>query len=57
MVPGLIATIVFILTMFMTGLTIVQEREQGTIGQLMVSPIRPVELVIGKVTPYVGRPC
>jgi ABC-2 type transport system permease protein len=53
MVPGLIATIVFILTMFMTGLTIVQEREQGTIEQLMVSPIRPLELVIGKVMPYI----
>jgi ABC-2 type transport system permease protein len=54
MVPGLIATIVFILTMFMTGLTIVQEREQGTIEQLMVTPIRPMELVVGKVAPYIG---
>ncbi len=53
MVPGLIATIVFILTMFMTGLAIVQEREQGTIEQLMVTPIRPLELVVGKVAPYV----
>jgi len=53
MTPGLIATIVFILTMFMTGLTIVQEREQGTIEQLMVTPIRPLELVAGKVAPYV----
>jgi ABC-2 type transport system permease protein len=53
MVPGLIATIVFILTMFMTGLTIVQEREQGTIEQLMVTPIRPLELVVGKVAPHI----
>jgi len=53
MVPGLIATIVFILTMIMTGLTIVQEREWGTIEQLMVTPIRPMELVVGKVAPYV----
>jgi len=53
MVPGLIATIVFILTMVMTGLTIVQEREWGTIEQLMVTPIRPIELVAGKVAPYV----
>ncbi len=53
MVPGLIATIVFILTMVMTGLTIVQEREWGTIEQLMVTPIRPIELVTGKVAPYV----
>jgi len=54
MVPGLIATIVFILTMIMTGLTIVQEREWGTIEQLMVTPIRPIELVTGKVAPYVA---
>jgi ABC-2 type transport system permease protein len=53
MVPGLIATIVFILTMIMTGLSIVQEREWGTIEQLMVTPIRPIELVTGKVAPYV----
>jgi ABC-2 type transport system permease protein len=53
MVPGLIAAIVFILTMIMTGLTIVQEREWGTIEQLMVTPIRPIELVTGKVAPYV----
>jgi ABC-2 type transport system permease protein len=53
MVPGLIATIVFILTMIMTGLTIVQEREWGTIEQLMVTPIRPMELITGKVAPYV----
>ncbi len=53
MVPGLIAATVFVLTMIMTGLTIVQEREWGTIEQLMVTPIRPIELVTGKVTPYV----
>ena len=53
MVPGLIATIVFILTMIMTGLSIVQEREWGTIEQLMVTPIRSIELVTGKVAPYV----
>jgi len=53
MVPGHIAAIVFILTMIMTSLTIVQEREWGTIEQLMVTPIRPIELVAGKVAPYV----
>ncbi|MCX7680769.1 MAG: ABC transporter permease [Anaerolineae bacterium] len=53
MVPALIAAIVFVLTMVMTGLTIVQEREWGTIEQLMVTPIRPAELVAGKVMPYV----
>jgi ABC-2 type transport system permease protein len=52
-VPGLIATIVFILTVFMTGPTVVQEREQGTIEQLMVTPIPPLEMVVGKVAPYI----
>jgi ABC-2 type transport system permease protein len=49
----LIATIVFILTVFMTGPTVVQEREQGTIEQLMVTPIPPLEMVVGKVAPYI----
>lgn len=53
MVPGLIATILFFLTTILTSLSIVREREQGTIEQLMVTPIRPIELVVGKVAPYV----
>ncbi len=54
MVPGLIAMILFLLTTMLTSLSIVREREQGTIEQLMVTPIRPIELVVGKVTPYVA---
>jgi len=38
----------------LTSLAIVREREQGTIEQLMVTPIRPIELVVGKVAPYVA---
>jgi ABC-2 type transport system permease protein len=54
MVPGLIAMILFMLTSMLTSLAIVREREAGTIEQLMVTPIRPIELVVGKVTPYVA---
>ncbi len=54
MIPGLMAMILFLLTTLLTALSIVRERETGTIEQLMVTPIRPVELVVGKVIPYVA---
>ncbi|MCD6554861.1 MAG: ABC transporter permease, partial [Anaerolineae bacterium] len=54
MIPGLIAMVLFTLTIMLTSLAIVREREQGTIEQLMVTPIRPIELVVGKVAPYVA---
>ena len=53
MIPGLIAMVLFTLTIMLTALAIVREREQGTIEQLMVTPIRPIELIVGKVAPYV----
>ncbi len=53
MVPGLIGTVLTLMTMMMTALAIVREREWGTIEQLVVTPIRPLELIIGKVIPYV----
>lgn len=53
MVPGLIALILFQLTAMLTSLSIVREREMGTVEQLMVTPIRPIELVVGKVAPYI----
>jgi len=54
MIPGVIAMILQLLTTFITGAAIVREREQGTIEQLIVTPIRSFELVLGKVIPYVG---
>jgi ABC-2 type transport system permease protein len=53
MIPGLIGMILQMLTMLLTAMAIVREREQGTIEQLIVTPIRPLELVLGKVAPYV----
>ncbi len=53
MIPGLVAMILFTITILLTSMAIVREREQGTIEQLMVTPIRPIELVVGKVAPYV----
>ena len=53
MVPALIGLILQFLTIILTATAIVRERERGTIEQLIVTPIRPWELVVGKLTPYV----
>jgi ABC-2 type transport system permease protein len=53
MIPGVIAMILFALTSILTATAVVRERERGTIEQLIVTPIRPWELVLGKILPYV----
>jgi len=53
MVPGVLATLLMILTALLTSLAIVKEKEFGTMEQLMVTPIRPYALIIGKLTPFV----
>ena len=53
MVPGLIGTILYMVTAILTASSIVRERERGTIEQLIVTPIRSWELVVGKIIPYV----
>ncbi len=53
MIPGLIGMILQFLTTMLTSTAIVREREYGTIEQLIVTPIRPWELVVGKLAPYV----
>jgi ABC-2 type transport system permease protein len=52
-VPGVIGQILFMITALLTASTIVRERERGTIEQLIVTPIRSWELVVGKILPYV----
>ncbi len=52
MIPGVIGMILFALTSILTATAIVRERERGTIEQLIVTPIRPWELVVGKIFPY-----
>ncbi len=52
-VPGLIALILFQTTTSLTALSIVRERERGTIEQLIVTPIRNWELVLAKIIPYI----
>lgn len=53
MVPGVIAQILYALTSVLTATSVVRERERGTIEQLIVTPIRPWELVVGKIIPYI----
>jgi ABC-2 type transport system permease protein len=53
MIPALIGLILQFLTGLFTALAIVREREQGTIEQLVVTPIRSWELIVGKIVPYV----
>jgi len=51
-VPGLIALIMMIIGALITSLTIAREYETGTMEQLLSTPVRPVELVVGKIVPY-----
>jgi ABC-2 type transport system permease protein len=52
MIPGIAAMVILFITVLMTALGVVRERERGTLEQLVVSPIRPLELMIGKMLPY-----
>jgi ABC-2 type transport system permease protein len=53
MVPGVVALVLMIITMTLTSLAIVKEKEIGTLEQLLVSPIRPHELLLGKLIPFI----
>lgn len=52
LVPGLIGVILMITTVVSTALSVVREKERGTMEQIIVSPIKPIELIIGKLIPY-----
>ncbi|GJQ36626.1 MAG: transport permease protein [Anaerolineaceae bacterium] len=53
MIPGLVAVILQIQTLLLTAFAIVREREQGTLEQLIVTPVRSWELILGKILPFV----
>jgi len=53
LVPGLIVFILMITTVISTSLSVVREKERGTMEQIIVSPIKPVELILGKTIPYI----
>ncbi len=52
--PGVIALIILLTCLMLTSMAVVRERELGTIEQLMVTPIRPIELMLGKTIPFAG---
>lgn len=50
-VPGVIVNIILLVTLMLTALSIVREKEIGTMEQIMVTPIKPLELMLGKTIP------
>ncbi|HVP91211.1 MAG TPA: ABC transporter permease [Terriglobales bacterium] len=53
MIPGVLGLILMIMTMSVASMGIVREKEAGTMEQLIVTPVRPYELIIGKLLPFV----
>jgi ABC-2 type transport system permease protein len=52
-VPGLIGTILTMTMVMLTGLAMTRERERGTMENLLATPVRPFEVMVGKIVPYV----
>ncbi len=52
MVPGVLAMIIMIMTMMLTSMAIVREGELGTMEQLLVTPLKPWHIIVGKLVPY-----
>ncbi|MEW6754858.1 MAG: ABC transporter permease [Candidatus Latescibacterota bacterium] len=52
MVPGVLALVLMVITTVATSMAVVRERETGTIEQIVVTPLRPVQLILGKLLPF-----
>lgn len=52
MVPGIVGLLLSVITLILTSLAIVKEKEIGTLEQLIVTPIKPYQLIIGKLIPF-----
>jgi len=52
-VPGIVAFTVVLISLLLTSIAIIKEKEAGTMEQLIVTPLRPIELIAGKTIPYV----
>lgn len=52
-VPGIMAMILMLVSALMTSISIVREKEMGTMEVLLVSPLKPIQIILGKVMPYV----
>ncbi len=54
MVPGVLGLLLMVMTMILTSLAIVKEKELGTLEQLIVTPVKPYQLIIGKLAPFLS---
>ena len=52
MVPGIVGLILTLITLMLTSLAVVKEREVGTMEQLIVTPLQPYQMIIGKLVPF-----
>jgi ABC-2 type transport system permease protein len=52
-VPGIVAFVVMLITLLLTSIAVIKEKEMGTIEQLIVTPLKPAELILGKTIPYI----
>lgn len=52
-IPGLVAVILMMVCALLTSITIAREKETGTMDVLLVSPVKPIEIIFGKVVPYI----
>jgi len=52
-VPGLVGTILTLTMVIMTGLAVTRERERGTMENLIAMPVKPIEVMVGKIAPYI----
>jgi ABC-2 type transport system permease protein len=52
-VPGIVAFLIMLLVMLLTSMAIIREKESGTMEQLMVTPLKPLELILGKTIPFI----
>jgi ABC-2 type transport system permease protein len=53
LIPGIIVQILMLMTVISTSLSVVREKERGTMEQLVVSPLHPFEVIVGKCAPYI----
>ena len=52
-VPGIVAFVVMLIALLLTSIAIIKEKEAGTMEQLIVTPLKPIELIVGKTIPYI----